>query len=154
MSIVGVALFVVVSVPASIIDVRTRTIPNLLVAAGVVATLASAFVPPPRIIASLTGCAAGFLLFLAIRHLSRGGMGMGDVKFASFVGAATGIAMLPVALFVSAALALLAAVALLMTGRATMRSKLPFAPFLSAGGFTALLAQVLHWRLLALGGIG
>lgn len=154
MAVLRFALFALISIPASIIDIRTRKIPNLLVIAGLLAAFGSAVPPPSRIVSTLLGGVAGLVLFLGVWYLAKGGLGMGDVKYASYIGASTGIAMLPVALFVSAAFALFSALVLLAARRATMRSRLPFAPFLSAGGLAALAAQVLHWRLLTPGGVG
>jgi leader peptidase (prepilin peptidase) / N-methyltransferase len=122
---------------AAVIDARTGFIPDritcttTLLALGLAAssgTVADAF----------TGaCAVGGSL-LALHLFSRGrGLGLGDVKLGTTIGAGFGVtagfAALGVAFIAGGAYAIW----LLATRRATRRSTIPFGPFLAAGTLTA-----------------
>lgn len=94
------------------------------------------------------GIAAALLLFLVV-IISRGGMGMGDVKLAGLLGLMVGFPLVFVALFVAIWAGGLVAVALLISRRKKRKEMLPFGPFLCIGGLTALLwgRQILVWYL-------
>lgn len=91
--------------------------------------------------------AAGFLysalgaaaFFLVIVLLSRGkGMGMGDVKLAFFMGLLLGFPDILVALFLSFILGAVIGIILIIAGRKSFKSEVPFAPFLVTGTFLSL----------------
>ncbi len=98
-SAAGIALGIVLillAVPAALIDLEHRIIPNRLTALGAVLALVigTALDPggePQRLIAG--AAAGGFLLIAAIAY--PGGMGMGDVKFAGVMGLFLGKAVAP-----------------------------------------------------------
>jgi leader peptidase (prepilin peptidase) / N-methyltransferase len=144
-SAAGVALsvgLILVLVPAALIDLEHRIIPNRLTAAGAVLALAIGVGldpggEPERVIAA--ACAGGLLLIAALAY--PGGMGMGDVKLAAvmglFLGRAVGAAVL---------VALLAGVcvgALIIArkgAREGRKTAVPFGPFLALGGLVAVFA--------------
>lgn len=145
--------FLLAAIPVTAADLRDRRIPN----AAVVLGLALAFWwawqrGDAQLWDSLLGGALAVALFWCVWHFSRGRMGMGDVKFASVVGAFCGAAGFFAAVFVAAVLGLVLALALIAMDRANARVKIPFAPFLSAGGTAALLAQLVHWPAFFFGG--
>jgi len=81
--------------------------------------------------------AAGF--FLAIYLLSKGrAMGFGDVKLAFFMGLFLGWPNILVALFFAFFAGALVGLTLILLKRKTMRSEVPFGPFLVAGTLAAL----------------
>ncbi len=95
----SVALILIV-VPAALIDLEYRIIPNKLTALGAVLALAIGLAldpsgEPQRLIAA--AAAAGFLLLAALAY--PGGMGMGDVKLAGVLGLFLGRAVAPAILF-------------------------------------------------------
>jgi leader peptidase (prepilin peptidase) / N-methyltransferase len=135
-------LTVLVLVPAALIDLEHRIIPNRLTAAGAVLALAAgtALDPagePQRLIAA--AAAGGLLLVAALAY--PGGMGMGDVKLAGVMGLLLGRA-------VAAALviALLAGVIVGMLviarkgAQEGRKTAIPFGPFLAVGGLSAIFA--------------
>jgi leader peptidase (prepilin peptidase)/N-methyltransferase len=139
--LLGLALTAVL-VPAALIDLDHRLIPNVLTLAGALAALAIGLATDPSGVPEqlLAGAAAGgFLLAAALAR--PGGMGMGDVKLAAvlglFLGWEVGVALL-VALLAGTIVGL-AVIARrgVAEGR---RTALPFGPFLALGGMVALLA--------------
>ena len=98
---------------------------------------------------AIAGGVAGALLLFLVVVISRGGMGMGDVKLAGLLGLMVGFPLVFVALFVSIWAGGLVAVALLISGRKKRREMLPFGPFLCIGGLATLLwgRQILAWYM-------
>ncbi len=97
------------------------------------------------IVASLA--AGGFYFAAALVYPA--GLGMGDVKLATFLGAWLGWPV-GVALFLASLIALVPAVAILAKrGKAARKLGIPFAPFLAAGGVIALFFgdAILDWWL-------
>ncbi len=132
------------------IDIRWRIVPNRLVlpltAALLIAVAASAVlgVQPLRIVGALLGAAAMFAVYLAPAALTRRAMGMGDVKLALAIGTVLGASgwqtwLLGVlAGFIAGAVI---GLVMLLARRATLRSRIPYAPAMLAGALLVLLAQ-------------
>ena len=135
------------TLPASLIDLRRRIIPDALTLALLALGLGLAGWRD-----GMTGIGVGLVeaglaygLFWGLRALharasGRIGLGLGDVKFIAAAAAWTGLAGLPVLILV-ASLSALAAVGLMaLAGRTIGReTALPFGPFLALGLHAALL---------------
>ncbi len=150
-SATGIALSVVLIllvVPAALIDLEHRIIPNRITALGAALALAIGLAldpagEPERLIAAAG--AGGFLLLGAMAY--PGGMGMGDVKLAGMMGLFLGAAVAPALLIaLLAGVALGAAVIARKGAREGRRTAVPFGPFLALG---ALLAVFLGPQLVA-----
>jgi len=141
-------LVILLVVPAALIDLEYRIIPNRMTAFGAVAALVvgTALDPagePGRLIAG--AAAGGFLLLAALAYPA--GMGMGDVKLAGVLGLLLGAAVAPALL-----VALLAGVvfgAVVMTRKGVVagrKTAVPFGPFLAFGAVFAVFLgdPVLH----------
>jgi len=137
----------------TVTDLEHRLIPDraILPAIGVAALAA-----PLRFGAgwpfALLGGATGFLFFFAAawlgeRMLGRGALGWGDVKLATFVGLISGFPQVFVALVVALVAGGVTSLALLLARRATLRTAIPYGPFIVAGGFYALVwgSEVVQW---------
>lgn len=94
----------------------------------------------------LIGGVFGFFLLMAIVILSRGGMGMGDVKMATLMGLALGFPHLIVGLFVGVFTGGIVAVVLLALKRKGRKQAIPFGPFLAIGFMTALIWGETLWE--------
>jgi len=138
---VGFAL-VTVLIPATIVDLDHRIIPNeLVVLATVVATALAIVIAPEMLVERLIAAAAagGFLLIAALAYPA--GMGMGDVKLAAVLGLFLGRAVAPAMLAATLAGALTGAVIIARKGGAAGRkTAIPFGPFLAVGGLVGLFA--------------
>ncbi|MCW3069531.1 MAG: prepilin peptidase [Solirubrobacterales bacterium] len=142
---VSVALSIVLIllvVPAALIDLEHRIIPNRITALGAVLALAIGLAldpagEPERLIAG--AAAGGFLLLAALAY--PGGMGMGDVKLAGVMGLLLGPAVAPAVLIALLAGVLLGAVIIARKGaREGRKTAVPFGPFLAAGALVAVFA--------------
>jgi len=81
--------------------------------------------------------AAGFFLFIVL--VSRGKwMGVGDIKLAFLMGLLLGFPYILVALFFSFLIGAVIGIGLILAKRKTMKSEVPFGPFLVMGTFIAL----------------
>jgi prepilin signal peptidase PulO-like enzyme (type II secretory pathway) len=132
---VGYATFLV---GIAVHDVRRRRVPNVAVYPAIAAALTLAFLRPDGPWWSfLAAGAAAALLFVGLGLASRGGMGMGDAKLATFIGLMSGWPGVLVAGFVAFAVGAAAGLALIAAGRLGRRDPLPFSPALAVGALTA-----------------
>ena len=139
-------VLILIVVPAALIDLEHRIIPNRITALGALLALAigGALDPagePTRLIA---GAAAGGLLLLAALAYP-GGMGMGDVKLAGVMGLFLGAAVAPAILLALLSGVLLGALVIARRGvRTGRKTAVPFGPFLALGAlFAVFLGQPL-----------
>jgi leader peptidase (prepilin peptidase) / N-methyltransferase len=135
----SIALILIV-VPAAMIDLEHRIIPNKLTALGAVLALAIGLTldpsgEPGRLIAA--GAAGGFLLLAALAY--PGGMGMGDVKLAGVMGLFLGAAVAPAILVALLTGVGVGAVIIARKGAQEGRkTAVPFGPFLAFGALFAV----------------
>ncbi|MGO9490083.1 MAG: prepilin peptidase [Solirubrobacteraceae bacterium] len=139
----GIALsigLILLVVPAALIDLEHRIVPNVITIPGAVLAivLGTALDPggePGRLIAG--AAAGGFLLIAALAY--PGGMGMGDVKLAAMMGLFLGAAVAPAILIALLTGTLVGAVIMARKGVAAGRkTAVPFGPFLAAGALVAV----------------
>jgi leader peptidase (prepilin peptidase) / N-methyltransferase len=133
---------IVLVVPAALIDLEHRIIPNSLTALGAAVALVLGLMldpsgEPQRLIA---GAAAGGLLLTAALAYP-GGMGMGDVKLAGVMGLFLGRAVAPAIVVALLAGVLVGAVIVARKGtQAGRKTAVPFGPFLALGAVVATFA--------------
>jgi leader peptidase (prepilin peptidase)/N-methyltransferase len=127
-------------VPASVIDIEHRIIPNAINLPGAAAVLALAVVAQPDRWWIFLAGGLGAALFLGLAWLVYPkGMGAGDVKMALMIGFGTGQYVF-VALFAGFVLSLVPSIVLLASqGLRGRKAAFPFGPFLAAGAVVALL---------------
>jgi leader peptidase (prepilin peptidase) / N-methyltransferase len=144
-SVTGMALsiaLILIVVPAALIDLDHRIIPNRLTLLGAIGAIALGLAldpasEPERLIAG--AAAGGFLLIAALAY--PGGMGMGDVKLAGVLGLFLGPAVAPAILIALLAGVLAGAVVIARSGvRAGRKTAVPFGPFLALGAIVAVYA--------------
>jgi leader peptidase (prepilin peptidase) / N-methyltransferase len=141
-----------VSVPLSVIDLRTLRLPNTLTlpAYPIVALL---LLVPAAVGADWTAYGRALLagavvlgLFVVLHLVNPSGMGMGDVKLAGPMGALLGwvswqATMLGV--LVGFVMVAIVGIVMILARRAGRKSALPFGPFMLAGAWVAILAEPL-----------
>lgn len=143
----GYLVLALAGVVLSVVDLVERRLPDVLVwptAAAVVLLLAAASLlelRPSGAIGAVAGAIGLFAVYLVLALITRGGVGMGDVKLAVACGAALGFLGLRTWLVGLAAGFLLnglASVVALALRRTTLRGSLPFGPSMIAGVFVAM----------------
>jgi len=90
------------------------------------------------------------VFFLLIVLISRGKwMGIGDIKLAFLMGLILGFPNILVALFLAFFLGAIIGLGLIISGRKTLKSEIPFGPFLITGTFIGLFCggQIINWYL-------
>ena len=136
------------------IDLRHHILPNVITIPGAVIGFALSFLLPPGWVASLIGLIAGGGLLFAIAEAYyrwRGveGLGMGDVKMLAMIGAFLGWQLMLVTLVLASFAGSLLGMALIASGRGTMKLALPFGTFLAVGALAAAVIgePLLDWYL-------
>jgi leader peptidase (prepilin peptidase)/N-methyltransferase len=135
-----IGFFVAVLVALSVIDVRTRRLPNRIVLPATAVVLAAQIaIAPDRALEWVLGALGAFAFLLTAALFNPAGLGMGDVKLALLLGAALGWAV-GAALLIGLVAAAVAGVAIIArNGWASGRTAtLPLGPFLALGGLAAL----------------
>jgi leader peptidase (prepilin peptidase)/N-methyltransferase len=122
-------------------DLMAFRVPNVVTyPAAAAALVAAALMPNGDVAEALIGGAVGGGLMLGVALLSRGGLGLGDVKLAGFAGLALGGPLILPALLITALAGGVAAAGVAV--RVRRRSHpMPYAPFISAGAIAVLLWQ-------------
>jgi len=155
---VAEAWFLAVGIALTAIDLEHRRLPDVIVLptigvlGGLYLAAGVALGFGPGEVTSLWRAAFGGLLlaggYLLLRAISRGGMGMGDVKLAAAVGLVTGWVGIP-ALVVGALAAFvlggLYGIGLLLARRADRRTAVPFGPWMLAGAWVGILGGSPLW---------
>lgn len=137
-----VSTYAAVLLACTATDLVSFRIPNVITYPAIVLALAAAaFTPDGDLQTALIGgtVGGGFMLLAAI--LSRGGIGLGDVKLAAFVGLALGMPLVYSALFIMAMLGGLLAIALILLRLRGRRDPIPYAPVLAGAALFVLLWQ-------------
>jgi leader peptidase (prepilin peptidase) / N-methyltransferase len=134
-------------VALSAIDLKTKRLPRQVTyttaAIGAPLLVIAALVndEPERIWMAALGAGIAFAFMLLIYIVSRGGMGDGDVRLAPLLGMHLGWlnpGIVMVGLFLGFLLGAIVGVALMASGVAGRRTKIPFGPFLAAGSLLAV----------------
>jgi len=148
LSFVFGAFYLCVFLLVLITDLEHHLIFNAVMLPAIVVALAAPFLldkPTPR--SAFIGAAVGFGFFYLIAMLKPGGMGAGDVKLAAFIGAVTGFPAVFSALLIGIFAGGFVAIILVATGVKSMKSYIPYGPFLVFGGalITFLGPTVAQW---------
>lgn len=93
----------------------------------------------PMMVNSVLAAVAFFVVFFLVRLASRGGVGYGDIKMITATALILGIYGTFSFLLVSHVLAAVAAIALLVSKKATRKDGLPFGPFFYLGYLITIL---------------
>ena len=137
------------------IDLRHHILPNIITVPGIVVGFAlSLILPVPGWKSSLIGLLAGGGVLFAIAeayYRLRGveGLGMGDVKMLSMIGAFLGWPLMLVTLVLASFAGSIIGVGIIASGRGGMKAALPFGTFLAVGALTAAVAgdAIVDWYI-------
>jgi leader peptidase (prepilin peptidase)/N-methyltransferase len=134
------------------IDLEHHLLPNVITLPGIVVGFAFSFFTEPGWMASIIGLLFGggalwgvAEAYYLLRHEE--GLGMGDVKMLSMIGAFLGWKLTVVTLLLASLSGSVIGLALIASGRGTMKYALPFGTFLALGAAAAASAGpgLLNW---------
>ena len=124
----------------ALVDFQVRRIPNALVLALLAwAAVQIVWLGQPAPLAAVAGLLAAGGLFLLLRIVSRGQMGMGDVKLEVALGALLGFPAIVNAMFFGVIAGGLAALVLLLTKRVGRKDPIAYGPYLALGAWLVLV---------------
>jgi leader peptidase (prepilin peptidase)/N-methyltransferase len=127
----------------TVIDLEHRRVLNIMLAPmAVIAAVFSLLPFAPEPLAMALGGVVGLGLFLVLGIIGRGALGMGDIKLAGVIGIMVGYPGVLYALIAGALLGGVAAVVLLVTRKATRKTAIAYAPYLSLGAIIILWLQL------------
>ena len=134
-------------IPAAMIDLRYRIIPDELNLAALLPAILLLFESKTVCCAGLIGFITGGGLLLLAAVLSRGGMGGGDIKLAAVLGLLLGWQQLLVALFLAFASGSVIGIIMLLSRLRQWREPIPFGPYLALGAIGAAFCgdNILAW---------
>lgn len=149
------AVFVYAMVLLAAIDLKTQMLPDIitkpLIALGIVQGYLGIFTDLPS---SILGAIAGYMVLWSVNlcfRLVRGmdGMGYGDFKLLSAIGAWTGIKMLPLTILLSSVIGIFIALAIIKHTKSTIGAPTPFGPSLVFTGFVVIMYgnDIISWYL-------
>ena len=146
-AITAIALAAVLG-PATVIDIRTRRIPDVLTFALAIVLVGLRVAFGPDLVwwtVLETAAAAGFLLLLRVG--SRGGLGLGDVKLGVALMLGLGAVRWALGLFLASGTGAVVGLLLIRGGTWSRSTRIPFVPFLAAGMISAALIadHVVAW---------
>ncbi len=145
---IGVIAMVVIGVALAVIDLHSFRLPNKLIGLATLllaVSLAAAAATGggwPRLQAGLSGAAGLSVTYLLLALIRPGALGLGDVKLAVPLGLLLGWFGWPFVVFGGCLAFLLSALTILLLlwlRKITLRSQIPFGPFMLAGTLLALL---------------
>ncbi len=132
--IISCTILITLLVTATIIDIKKRIIPNGLVIIGFIVGGSFAFFDPKiSIVSAVVAMASAGLLLWIISILSKGGLGMGDIKLFACVGLFLGIEKIFSAIMYAAILSGVVGILLLAVNFSNRKEAIPFAPFILFG---------------------
>jgi leader peptidase (prepilin peptidase)/N-methyltransferase len=124
----------------AITDLESQRILNLVVFPAIgVAFVAAFFTPGRSLIQLLLGGVVGFVILFLLAVLVSGGMGMGDVKLAAFIGLMVGFPQIGLVLLLAFVIGGLIAGVLWAAGRLSRGDRVAFGPYLALGAVIGLL---------------
>ncbi len=130
------------------IDFKHRIIPDSITLPGIVLCLVlGPLVFKTGLVNTLIGAVAGGGLFFAIAAVSRGGMGGGDIKLITMIGALVGWKMMLMTVFFGSLSGSAVGVALIVFRGAHRKTPIPFGPFLVLGTVISIFfgQEILRW---------
>ncbi len=134
------ALCCLVLAQISLVDFRERRIPNAYTYAGTPLAIVAAYFRTDGLAQAVLGAIAATLAMGLFYVVSRGRLGMGDVKLGSFAGAVLGLEAVPAFLLASTLLGTVAAIVLLIRTR-DRRTLFAYGPYMAAAGAVLLVLR-------------
>lgn len=124
----------------AVIDLKYRLILNIVTyPAFIIAVIMQVVILPDALLNVVIGGVFAFGIFFIVAQMKPDDLGGGDVKLAALIGVIFGFPNMLWALIVGGTVGALAAIYLVVRGSSTLRSYIPYAPFLCTGAMVALM---------------
>lgn len=135
--------FVIWGTWLSVYDLRFHRLPNPVVATITVILAVLAVFDSHRI-QILWFAAAHFCIYLAMHVISKGSLGMGDVKYSLPVGLITGMFDVQLAnlVWMTFVLAAIGSIGLVLANRRSWKSRIAFGPYMFVGALLSVLMSL------------
>lgn len=134
----------------TVIDLDHQIIPDRISIPGIpIAFVCAVWLGHITWLESLLGAAIPAALFLAIIVLSRGGMGLGDVKLIAMIGALLGWKLALLTILIGALAGSVVGIGLMVFQGKGRKTAVPFGPFLSLGAVVSIACgtPLMQWYL-------
>lgn len=126
------------------VDLASRRLPDRLLALGLSLALVGSFgFSRPLPLAALAGGVLGLGAFWLLAKARPGALGRGDIKLAGLIGLFVGFPAVVTAFLAGVILGGVAALALVLSGRASTTQTMAYAPYLVIGAWAAMFGPVL-----------
>jgi len=133
-------LYTAILILLTVTDLEHRLIQNVVILPAILLALVGSFYSPYfNWRQAILGGAIGFVVFYALAILARGGLGSGDVTLAAFLGLITAFPNIILVIVYGMLLGGIISAILLVTRRATMKTFIPYGPFLIVTGWAVLI---------------
>ncbi len=145
-------VFFLILLIISFIDMELQIIPDKLSISGIFTGIAGSYildVPSHNVISSILGAllGGGILFIVLVGYYvatKKIGLGLGDVKLLSMIGAFLGWDAIPFVLFIGAFTGSIWGIGIIAIKKGGRATKIPFGPFLSLGAMASLLLPSLE----------
>lgn len=136
----AIFIFIIVSVLVSYADIKKRIVPDAVMIPSIIIIIFLNFLfkRPDFIFLALSGISAFFFLW-AVRFFSGNKIGLGDVKYASFLAFVTGVPVWVVSVLTASLLAIGYILITSFFKKRDIHKPVAFAPFLAIGGCAGIL---------------
>ena len=124
----------------TVTDLEHRLIQNVVILPAILLAIVGSFFTPEftwRL--AIFGGAVGFIVFYILAILARGGLGSGDVTLSAFLGLITAFPQIILVLVLGMLLGGVVSAILIVTRRVTMKTFIPYGPFLIVAGWVNLV---------------
>ncbi|NDJ86927.1 MAG: prepilin peptidase [Chloroflexi bacterium] len=133
--ILGLSFFMLIA----LIDLKYRLVLNIFTYPAIIMVfIAHGLTNPDSLVAIALGGALAFSMFFLTAWLKPGELGGGDVKLATVIGVTFGFPQVLWALMIGAGAGGIMTMGLLLSQRGTLKTRIPYAPFLCLGAVVAL----------------
>lgn len=151
-------IFIYCLIPLAFIDIKTQLLPDEitipLIWLGLIANTQGLFVPLETAVISAVGAYITLWAFISLFYVITGkeGMGGGDLKLFSALGAWLGWTKLPLIILCSSLIGAIIGLSIIKWTKRDKDTPLPFGPYLCLSGFIALLwgEDIIQWYLSTL----
>ncbi len=148
--VIIVGLWMLVLEAVSLVDIECYLLPKKIILPAIggveiaLALLALTEGKDSLIVGAIAGAVVGFTILLALWRITHGNLGFGDVRLGALCGAMEGFIGLDrvvIAIVIGFFVAAIVSLILIALRRVTLKSTVPFGPFLALGAVVSVLAH-------------